>query len=294
MANRTIHSPRSTSADVSDTPAKRQVDTRNLEILVADDTPAYQKFLRQLLQDRGHAVTIVSDGQQALDCYLARRFDAIVVDLQMPVMNGLEFARSIRERQESSDQRTPILALTAHDQASARAAGAAAGIDEYLTKPIDAARFVEAVEQLASRTEGRAMKTSHTLGTHALANSDKNGVRKNGDSGAIVDFDGAMTRLGGDRELFQEFISVYDEDMPTLLEALQNASRTRDRSGVERNAHSLRGLISNFGARRAVEAAAQLEDIAKHTRWEELLDALSKLEQEVRLLTEALDSYRKR
>src|SRR5687767_4442703 len=152
------------SASVSESFAKHPTPVRQLSILVVEDTPAYQKFIRQILQDRGHVVTHVNDGSQALASYSQQPFDVIVVDVQMPVMNGLELARWIRSQEIDSNRRTPIIALSAHSDSSTRNEGTAVGIDAYLTKPMDAKNFVEVVEKLASPPKGAPMRTTRLKG----------------------------------------------------------------------------------------------------------------------------------
>jgi two-component system sensor histidine kinase/response regulator len=266
---------------------------RQLSILLADDTPAYQKFMSQVLQDRGHVVTHVNDGNHAVQQLEQQHFDVIVVDVQMPYMNGFELARWIRTREAESQrtQRTPIVAMTAHSEPSARSESTAAGIDAYLTKPIDIKHFVDVIEELASHPLGPPMKKNHSKTTPVKGAAGSAHTGKS-HSGPIVDYAGAMVRLGGDQQLFREFVAVYDEDVPTLMEALRNALRGHDREGVERNAHSVRGLISNFGARRAVETAAQMEEVAKTARWQDADTTFEKLEREIKLLSEALQCYR--
>jgi CheY-like chemotaxis protein len=283
-------------SSVSEPMATRQKTTRQLSVLIADDTPAYQKIIRQILQDRGHTVTHVSNGKQAVECYLQHRFDVIVVDVQMPVMNGFEVASWIRSQEKSAFIRTPIVAITAHGKSTANDESMAVGIDAYLTKPIDIKQFVDVIEKLASQPTGSQMKTNRSKVSSRPSKRDPSqdsSQNEAPDLATIVDYQGAMGRLGGDEELFREFISVYDEDIPVLIQSLRIALDDHDASGVERNAHSVRGLISNFGARRAVEAAAQMEEAGKHARWDDAPSMFDKLLEEIRLLSEALDSYRR-
>lgn len=258
--------------------------TRTLSVLVADDTPAYQKIITQLLRQRGHDVTFLGNGRDALDQFLQAHYDVVVLDVQMPVINGFEVAKAIRQHEEGSPVHTPIIALTAHSSAGDRETCLAAGMDAYLAKPIDAPQFIELVEKAASRSLANPL-------SQGVA-SDRGWKEEMNDDGLIVDFEGAMERLGDDLELFREFIKVFDEDVPSLLESIRVATADRNSTDLERCAHSLRGLISNFGARQAVEAAGQLEEIGKAEQWDELESALEALEREVQRLTAALDKYR--
>jgi HPt (histidine-containing phosphotransfer) domain-containing protein len=112
------------------------------------------------------------------------------------------------------------------------------------------------------------------------------------DRSGLIDVEGAMKRLGGDRGLFREFIQVFDEDAPGLLESLRQAVAGRDAVQVERAAHSLRGLVANFGARPVAEAARHMEERGKSGQWERATQALEKLTLALAQLDEALEEHR--
>jgi signal transduction histidine kinase/ActR/RegA family two-component response regulator len=121
----------------------------NLAILIAEDNPVNQRLAMRLLEKRGHTVTLAGTGREALARVLDQRFDVILMDVQMPDMDGLETTAQIRRIEKATDTHTPILALTAHTMKGDRERCLAAGMDNFIHKPIDAARFVEAVEAAA-------------------------------------------------------------------------------------------------------------------------------------------------
>jgi signal transduction histidine kinase/ActR/RegA family two-component response regulator/streptogramin lyase len=121
----------------------------NLAILLAEDNAVNQRLAMRLLEKRGHTVALASTGREALAQVLAQRFDVILMDVQMPDMDGLETTAQIRRIEKERDTHTPILALTAHTMKGDRERCLAAGMDNFINKPIDAARFVEAVEAAA-------------------------------------------------------------------------------------------------------------------------------------------------
>ena len=106
----------------------------------------------------------------------------------------------------------------------------------------------------------------------------------------MVDFEGTMHRLGGDVDLFQEFICVFDEDAPRSMEDIRRAVADRDAAKLELAAHTLRGLVSNFGAQSAAGCAFRLEQMALSGQMDGAGDALAQLEQELFLLNDALDA----
>jgi two-component system sensor histidine kinase/response regulator len=123
-----------------------------LRILLVEDNPANQKLATYILQDRGHVVEIAGDGQEALCLTEQNRYDVILMDVQMPGMNGLEATAVIRKR-ESGGSHVPIIAMTAHAMKGDRERCLAAGMDSYVSKPINGAEMIEVVERLGRKSE---------------------------------------------------------------------------------------------------------------------------------------------
>jgi two-component system, sensor histidine kinase and response regulator len=121
---------------------------RSLRVLLAEDNPVNQMLAVRLLQKRGHSVTAVSNGRDAVLKHASGTFDVILMDVQMPEMGGFESTALIRERERADGTFTPIIALTAHALTGDRERCLAAGMDEYLSKPIQAARLYELLESL--------------------------------------------------------------------------------------------------------------------------------------------------
>jgi CheY-like chemotaxis protein len=120
---------------------------RQANVLVAEDNLVNQALIRRLLQNAGHRPFIVPDGQQALDAMLRGRFDLVLMDVQMPHMDGLEATRRIRARERDGTARTPIIALTAHAFGGDRELCLEAGMDGYLSKPINASVLQRVMQQ---------------------------------------------------------------------------------------------------------------------------------------------------
>src|SRR5690606_8577730 len=121
--------------------------TRSLDLLVVEDNPVNRKLAVRLLEKEGHVVSVARHGLEALEAAERREFDAIVMDVQMPVMDGLTATRRIREMEESLHRRTPIIGLTAHAMSGDRRKCLDAGMDQYVTKPIRIAELREALDQ---------------------------------------------------------------------------------------------------------------------------------------------------
>jgi CheY-like chemotaxis protein len=132
----------STSADAAGAGAA-------LSVLVAEDNTVNQMVMQRLLHKRGHRVVIAGSGKAALDALEAQRFDLILMDVQMPELDGLEATREIRRREEGQPQRTPIVALTAHAMSGDRERCLAAGMDGYMTKPVNPGELDETLQRYA-------------------------------------------------------------------------------------------------------------------------------------------------
>src|ERR1700724_3870051 len=121
----------------------------NLSVLLAEDNVINQHLVKRLLEKRGHSVTVTGSGREALERVATESFDVILMDVQMPDMDGLQASTRIREIEKGRGTYTPILALTAHTMKGDRERCLAAGMDNFINKPIDATRFVEVVEAAA-------------------------------------------------------------------------------------------------------------------------------------------------
>jgi two-component system sensor histidine kinase/response regulator len=257
----------------------------SLSVLVADDTPANRRMIARVLQERGHRVTVVSDGRAALDRFVGDKFDVVLMDLQMPRMDGYQASAAIREFERTGQTHTPIIALTAEVWDAQRDQAWAAGVDAFLAKPLDVGRLVELVEtavQLAGAGD---------RGVGEGTDRDVPAEVKAAPLETSLDVAGVMRRLGGDLGLLQEFIRVFDEDAPGLVCAIQRGVAQGDAVAVQRAAHSLRGLAANFGARAAVEAATQLETLAHGGAVSEAASAAQRMADETARLQAALARF---
>jgi two-component system, sensor histidine kinase and response regulator len=264
-------------------PAAESAPRRPLSILLAEDTPGNQQVICSILSKRGHSTLVASNGAEAVQSFRSRQqgIDVILMDVQMPVMDGYDATAEIRRLESGAGRRVPIIALTAHAPQGSQQECFAAGMDAYISKPIDLRKLTEAVEQLGY---GRSRLREDFAGGSEPGNGAK---------GTLVDIPGVMRRLGGDLALLKEFVQVFDEDAPQLLESLRTALACGDASTMERGAHSLKGLTSNFGASRVVELAGKVEDAARAQRLDGSTQVLvQQLEREVSRLMAALADYR--
>lgn len=237
------------------------------------------------VKECGYRVTVARSGCQALKRFFSGRFNAVLMDIEMPVMNGYQTAAAIRRKELPSDVRTPIIALTAHLPENKCQKWSEAGMDAYLTKPIDVDKLVSLVESL---TQGEFRKGGN-VNVHTAANpgtADENRLEP------VMDFAATMRRLDNDRELFQNFVEIFNEDAPKLLESILSAAAGEDLITIRRNVHALRGLAANFNAKALEEIASRLE-LADADELLQGRDALpEKLAKEIARVREALSLYR--
>lgn len=129
------------------------------KILLADDNPVNLDLTARLLKKRGHEVATAENGQEAVDCFLASTFDVILMDLEMPVMSGIEAARQIRAKEKASSidtpAYTPIIAMTAHDEETERTACLVVGMDGFITKPIDIKTINQTIREIIENSQSK-------------------------------------------------------------------------------------------------------------------------------------------
>ena len=230
--------------------AAKAAAVRPLHVLVAEDNPANRKLVVTLLAQRGHRVATAVNGREAVDA-VARAgrggFDLVIMDGQMPEMDGFEAARAIRAWEKTIGGHLPILALTAHAMTGDRERFLAAGMDDYLTKPIDLDALVQAVE-------GAAPPVPAAPSAPAVP-----AVR-----GEPSPFDEAqaLARTGGDAALLREIIALFRADATKTLRRIEAALRKPDAERMREAAHALRGSAATIGATALSETAQQLEALA--------------------------------
>jgi CheY-like chemotaxis protein len=266
---------------------------RRLHILLAEDNAINQRVALGILEKRGHAVVVAGNGKEALAALEKEAFDLILMDVQMPEMDGFETTKAIRERElslsvsqslspldsglkDSRPFRIPIVAMTAHVMKGDRERCLEAGMDAYVSKPLQVQQLFEIIAGLVP----------------VLAET------KMGAPGQAVPvewvFDRNMTlaQVEDDKGLLQELIGLFFDGIPKLLSAIQESITRRDARALERAAHTLKGAVSNFGAKSAGDAALRLEVIGRSGNFTHSKEAYVELEKEVTRLGGALAAFR--
>jgi PAS domain S-box-containing protein len=231
---------------VSDTSKAPQ----GMKILLAEDNAVNRRLAIALLQKRGHRIAATENGQEALDALERENFDLVLMDVQMPVLDGFDAIRAIRAKEQSSDSHLPIIALTAHAMKGDRERCLAAGADEYVTKPIRIPDLLAAIDRATNTKASPAnpappMPASHSAGP------------------PVLDFAAALDRVDGDRELLENLMGMFAGECSHDIAEIRKSLEARDIGQLERLAHTLKGASASLAAGRVADAAFALEKQAR-------------------------------
>ncbi len=259
-------------ADTRDQPA--QVSA--LKILLAEDGLVNQKVAVNLLELRGHRVTVANNGQEALNKLENESFDVVLMDVQMPIMDGLEATGLIRQREQVSGAHIPIIAMTAHAMKGDRERCLAAGMDGYIPKPIRAQDLYTAVEAI-------------TAGLQESQYLDE----ESGDKTKSLDRAYLLEQSGGSEATLKEVVDLFALECPQLMQQIRDAMTDANPAALQRAAHTLKGSIQFFGAEDAAAAALRLEQMGREqdlsqaeTAWLGLVREIERLMPKLNDLTE--------
>ncbi len=218
-----------------------------LHILVAEDNSVNQKLALALLKKQGHTVEIAKTGREAVEVLERQAFDVVLMDVQMPEMDGMEATAEIRRRERQKDGRVPIIAMTAHAMKGDRERCLEVGMDGYVSKPIQTHELFSAIAAVI----------------HKAANAPASARPTASENGGILDEAEALTRVGGDHDLLKSLTEVFFDSYPAQLTQMREAITGGDAPQVYRLAHTLVGAVGIFGARPTLEAAARLEAMGR-------------------------------
>lgn len=236
--------------------ASQVIPSRRLHILLAEDNEINQRLATRLLEKSGHTTTVASNGHEALEALVRERFDLVLMDVQMPKMGGFEATKVIRDQERESCTHIPIVAMTAHAMKGDRERCLEAGMDGYVSKPIQANKLFEEIEKhsrISIETEDNCSN-----GCLNLLETRKGLVAED-----VFDRASALERAGGDEELLQEIMGMFLVDYQKWISDIKQAITCRDCESLGFAAHTLKGLLGNFGAQDAFPAAEELEILAQ-------------------------------
>jgi len=245
---------------------------KGLKILVAEDNAVNRTLAIRLLEKHGHTIVVAENGREALEVLEREKVDAVLMDLQMPVMDGFEAVRIVREREKTTGGHLPIIALTAYAMKGDRERCLEAGADDYVTKPIRPPDLFAALDRVA-----RAFLPEIT---ETLAKA----------AAPVMDAEAALESVEGDRDLLEEIARLFQSECPRMVAEIREALKARDARLLEHLAHTLKGSSANVGGCLVAQAAAELEMQARSGDLGPANEQVERLAGETERLLSELDS----
>ena len=221
---------------------------RRLRLLLADDTPVNRQITTLLLGKHGHEVVAVENGVEALSRLEKGRFDAVILDEEMPEMGGLEAAREIRKREAATGQHIPVVLVTGNATDAARKRSREAGVDAHIAKPFQDEELFQAVEDLC--------------GVEHVAPAPPP-VQKNAPNTAQFDEQELLKRVGGSAKMLRDVAKIFVEDTPKRMKAIRKAIAREDGGLLATSAHALRGSMAMLGAVDIADEIRKVETLGR-------------------------------
>ncbi len=256
-----------------------------MRILLVEDNPFNQKVAAMKLERWGHLVRVAVNGREALAALDADEFDVLFTDIQMPDMDGYALTAAVREREAGTGCRLPVIAMTAHAMKGVRERCLAAGMDDYVSKPVRDEELLAALRRVAPRNPAAGVfSVGDTFGSAAQ------------DTGELVvppafDEEAVLARVGGNRDTLRGLVEVLYQDCNTQMAELDAALRAGDAPRVQQAAHTVKGMVAFFGARATVEAALRLERAGERGELVGASHAFAELARELEALAAALAPF---
>jgi two-component system sensor histidine kinase/response regulator len=236
-------------------PERKPLDTsegafqpsRPLKILLAEDSLVNQRLATALLERYGHRLTVAGNGVEALSALERESFDLVLMDVQMPEMDGLTATRKIREREAIQGGHTPIVAMTAHALKGDRERCLDAGMDEYVSKPVRERNLLAAMRAVLGDGVPGPVADEVTTGSET--------------NGQVIDWEVARKVCGGDEALLRDIVEAFLEEGPRRMTEIREAIDTENYELLNRAAHTIKGSMRYFGAQAVFDRAFALEQL---------------------------------
>ena len=255
-------------------PIRQQLETTDsrptLRILLAEDNSINQRVALHFLDKLHYTTTVVNNGREALTAINHDQFDLVLMDIQMPEMDGFEATRIIRATEQVSGRHLPIIAMTAHAMKGDRERCLAAGMDDFVTKPIQAQELMRAIQNVTGQSDAQ----SETIVSEPPSKN-------------LIDRAAVLAGMDGDEALLQEIVSMFLEYAPQRRDEIRTAIKNDDFAGLRRTTHALKGAIGYLDAGPVSNAIDQLDQLAVATDAQRLPESLAEFERHLEALTAA-------
>jgi two-component system, sensor histidine kinase and response regulator len=223
-----------------------------LHILLAEDNRVNQTVASRMLERMGHSVVVANHGLEALALLANQTFDLVLMDVQMPEMDGLTATRNIREGEKRTGAHLPIIAMTAHAMKGDREHCLEAGVDDYVPKPVNARALMDSIAAVMGARGGREVRRVKQIQERIVSGTQ-----------AHWDFHRTLEQLGGDESLLREVIDIFLVETPKKIASLRQALEQEDADCLERTAHSLKGELGYLGLPEVSQKARELEQMGR-------------------------------
>jgi DNA-binding response OmpR family regulator len=261
-----------------------------LNVLIVEDTPSSQKLMSLILEASGHFVQVTDNGIDAICNFKRSRPHVVVMDLQLPGIDGLQTTSILRALEE--DSHVPVVAVTSRKQKLDHERFEKVGVDALLLKPFNCQEFVNLIENVS--------RTKYDSTTILIENDGQlNNVSSNGESQPVattnftdvLNIPQSLERLGDDKELFRDLVTFFFEDYPVLQDEMHSSLIRQDWLTLQRTSHSLKGLAANFSASRTQRVLQEIENTSLSKNPETLNELLVSADRELAQLAAALAEY---
>ena len=252
-------------------------------ILLAEDNPVNQRVASGILEKHGHTVIAVDNGAQALQALKMQQFDLVLMDLQMPEMDGFSATSAIRQLEAISGEHLPIIAMTARAMKGDRECCLEAGMDEYISKPVNSKDLLAMVEKVVRKSQPsvpRAVSAQNANNNghkqSATIDSQETAADDQLETPQAVDFETLL-----DTNLAEELVELYLDSSPRLLAEIESGVKQQNAATVRSAAHTLKGALQNLSADTAANVALQLEQLGRRGDLHDANSSLSALKHEL-------------
>ena len=252
-------------------PLEPQTQSRSLQVLLAEDNLVNQAVAVRMLEKMGHTPVVANNGSEALMLLATRSFDLVLMDIQMPSMDGLTATRKVRETEIQTQSHLPIVAMTAHAMKGDRERCIEAGMDAYITKPITFERLEQAIADALHSCSRTTSATGSRIEQQDVAPPSAN-------TWNIVK---VLERLGGDEKLLHEIVEIFLMESPKLINGLRQAMIDGDAVGIETTAHSLKGELGYLGLSQLSQKACELEEMGRRQDLRHTAEVFAEFETEI-------------
>ena len=255
---------------------------QSLRVLLAEDNLINQRVAMRFLIKLGHTVQVVDNGQKAIEALQSDEFDVVLMDIQMPVMDGFKATSLIRQQEELTGRHIPVIAMTAYAMSGDRERCLAAGMDDYVSKPINESSVAKAFSLLQKYNRLPVVVENIPLTTEPL---------KIESGPPAVDFQAALDKFDGDNGFMKEICQLVVDSTPELTASLKSAVEQLDCESAGKAVHTIKGSVSNLCAEPAYQSAARLEQICLNQDVAQLTSGYQDLIREIDRLMSALKNH---